>query len=232
MLSRSSFKAELVAYRASLRPPKVPGARGPDGLGNRSSATLDLLDRWIAEERTEEVWKKIASIDGLSALDLIRTVIRARYSAQASVNRVYGAKWKGGNFPGWAGALANLKKRVVAELSKSAAAISPADVVEIFERAADEARDFHAMLFEHFSDHLGLPGRPKFVMSRKDQAGTRVRNLFIQIVGEFLMSKVGQRLNDEVAVLTEIAFPGKALDREHVISARKATTSGRRLRVH
>ena len=38
MLSRSSFKADLAAYRANMKPPQKPGARGPLGIGNLNTA--------------------------------------------------------------------------------------------------------------------------------------------------------------------------------------------------
>ena len=46
MLSRSTLKAELIAFRDSLKPPQ-PDDKGRL-VGNRNSADLQLLDRWIA----------------------------------------------------------------------------------------------------------------------------------------------------------------------------------------
>lgn len=229
MLSRSSFKTELVAYRTSLKPPKVPGDPGPLGVGNRNSADLELLDRWIADERAEELWKKIKRppVSDLSAQELIRTVLRARRSAQASVNCTYEAKSRGRVSRGWAGSLSDLKNRIIAELSKPPSALSPLSMAKILDRAADEARELNDRHFD-FSDHLGLPGRPRFALSRKDQGGTRVRKLFMQILGEFFTARPGRLFDDEVAVLTEIAFPGRVLDRDEVTAARKPTTMAQR----
>jgi hypothetical protein len=230
MLARSSFKAELVAYRESLKPPKVPGSDGVDGVGNRNRADLELLNRLIADERVEELWKKIKSTSGLPAQELIRTVLRARCSAQASVNRIYGQKlshWSSAFIPSWSDALNDLRERTMAELSRPPSVVSALDVAETFDRAANEARLLHKLFF-NFSDHLGLPDQSKFSLSRKDQGGTRVRKLFMQIMTEFLTTKAGRPFDHEVGVLTEIAFLGRNLDKEDVTAARKPRTAGKR----
>jgi len=46
----------------------------------------------------------------------------------------------------------------------------------------------------------------------------------MQILGEFFTARAGRLFDGEVAVLTEIAFPGRALDRDEVTAARKPTT--------
>jgi hypothetical protein len=233
MLSRTSFKADLRAYRENMKPPAKPGHPGPLGRGNRNTADMQLIERWLADDRVEEVWSTIQrdppSQALLSSVELIRTVLAARRSAQASVNRVFGTTWKGKNLGGWSDELRIIKNKLASELSKPPSKIDPMDVAKILEDTAKDARVLYS-LYHDFSDHLGLPGNNKFEMSRKDQSGTRVRKLFMQILGDFLTTRLGRPFDEPVAVLTEIAFPGKPLDRDEVIAARKPTTKARRSR--
>ena len=46
MLSKSSIEAELIAFRDSLKPPQ-PDEQGRL-VGNRNSADLALIERWLA----------------------------------------------------------------------------------------------------------------------------------------------------------------------------------------
>jgi hypothetical protein len=62
-----------------------------------------------------------------------------------------------------------------------------------------------------------------------------VRLLFMQIMGDYFLSLTGKWMDDQVAALTEIAFPGKPLDRDDVIAARKPRTKaerGKRKKAH
>jgi hypothetical protein len=166
MLSRSSFKAELIAYRASLKPPQKPGDPGPLGLGNRNSADLKLIDRWIGDERADEIWRKLkkgnANID---ARVFIKTIFAARRSAQASLNRTYGADWQSGlrkgRVLGWADELSDIKAQIMQRLSAPASAIDPADTADFLESCATRARTYH-QLFLILPTIEGCPVEPSF----------------------------------------------------------------------
>src|ERR1019366_1549163 len=120
---RSSFKSELDAFRASRKP------AGPDGVGNRNSADMQVIDRWLRSLDMEKAWVNIKRrAPTLAAADFIQTVLNARRSAVASVNRVFGSKWIGPlgqsrKVPGfndeWAAIFPSLKAQLAQRLSKS-----------------------------------------------------------------------------------------------------------------
>ena len=215
MLSGFSFQQELRQVRH----------------GARESADRELLDRWLSDPRADEIWgaiREAAEHSGKAAspLEFIQTIIKARRSAQASVNRTYGTSWtkKFGRkvaVPGfndeWATALPALKKKLAALSTK----LGPLEVAGILEEEADFIRLLHRRYFG-FADHLKLPDQPHpFPLSRKDQKGSRVRRLFAQIVCHHLQTHYGRWFEGPVATLTEIAFPGKEMDKDDVIKARR-----------
>ena len=182
MLSRSSFKAELIAYRSNLKPPRKSGDDGPLGVGNRNSADLKLLDNWIEDPRADDIWcelkKRKPDFDPAA---FIKTVLRARRSAQASVNRVDGAEiGRGQRYPKrFAGineasayALQAIKENM--KLTIDALPSAPLEVADFLDGAADfleEQAQYIRNLHEFYcgySDHLGLPDGPKFKLSRKN----------------------------------------------------------------
>jgi hypothetical protein len=81
MLSRSSFKAELQKVR------KAPGWR--------PSADIDLLDRWLAADGVEKLWKAISGTPPrILPLDLIESVLKAHRKAVGTMNEIYGVTLK------------------------------------------------------------------------------------------------------------------------------------------
>jgi hypothetical protein len=92
VLSRSSLKTKLIAFRDSLRPPReefgpwlvrVDCVTAPDEkgrlVGNRNSADLQLLDRWLARCERENLDEKLKNLR--EAPELIRLVLTARWKA-------------------------------------------------------------------------------------------------------------------------------------------------------
>jgi hypothetical protein len=203
----ASFQQELRAYP----PPKASAAR-------------QLIDRWLDDERADEVWTRLqAARPDAEAASFIKTVIDARRSAQATVNRIFGATWyRGGQrtkIPGfndeWAVVFPALRK----ELGSLSPHLGPLSVAAILEDAAQELRDLHRR-------HFGFADHARFELSRKDQRGSRVRRLFMQITGNYFFENFGRPFDNEVAILAGIAFPGgKELDRDDVINARHPTTA-------
>jgi hypothetical protein len=94
VLSKSSFEAELIAFRDSLKPPQ-PDEQGRL-VGNRNAADLALIERWLARSDREELWAPLRRYIGAPAL--IRLVLTARRKAQATANQLYGVTWKGPSF--------------------------------------------------------------------------------------------------------------------------------------
>jgi hypothetical protein len=217
VLSPSSFKSELLQYRT------------------RASADREVIARWCQDARAENLWKSLQKATGgaLKAADFIKIVLEARRSAQASVNRVYGAEIKGvPRVPGFNEASAYALQALKEELklvpdALPSTLLEAADFLEggadFFEEKAQYFRNLHKSYLRH-SDHLGLPDGPKFKLSRKDQSGSRVRKLFTQITSEWLSTRCGGRMDDAVATLTEIAFPGKQISADDVASIRKNRT--------
>src|SRR5262245_30324806 len=112
-----SFKDELVAFRANRKTTARPADSGPLGIGNRNSADTQLLDRWLADERTNDIWQKIRRrAPNLVPADFIQAVLNARRSAVASVNRRFGTPGSGKHKKfatlGWAGEWSRLKQRL------------------------------------------------------------------------------------------------------------------------
>jgi hypothetical protein len=198
MLSRTSFKADLAAYRASMKPPQKPGDRGPLGRGNLNTADAQLIERWIADGRAEKIWSalKRRRADAEPA-SFIRAVLAARRSAEATINRVYGKTWRGRKLPGfndeWALALPTLKRKIGA-LSKN---LGPLHVAAILNDAAQDLRDMHHWYF-------GSPDHAKFDLSRKDQGDSRRPKLFVQIMGDYFSRQFGAALHDHAVALAEI----------------------------
>jgi hypothetical protein len=207
MLSRSSFKADLAAYRASMKPLQKPGARGPLGIGNLNTTDAQLIERWIDDGRAEEIWSALKKRNpGAEATSFIRSVLAARRSAQATVNRFYRFKAE------WAAFFPALKRKIGA-LSKN---LGPLDVAVILDNTAQDLRHMHLWY---------SCGHPKFELSRKDQNGSRRRRLFMQIMGEYFSREYGAPFDDHAATLAKIALADHELHRDHARNARRPTTT-------
>jgi hypothetical protein len=166
-----SFKKELAAFRAR---PERPCGKAVEGL----------LDRWLKHGQSEESWRTIRQyIPALSAEDLITQVLKARWSAVGSVNRVLGVvvATKPGRPPvvrgfnaEWAEFLPALRRRLRCELSGSPLAV---DVAAILERAAAEVR----MIHDHYFGH----GNQVDLKQRQGPNKNRARAAFAELMGEF-----------------------------------------------
>jgi hypothetical protein len=204
MLSRPSFKAELGAFRAALYRPRTPG-----GVGNRNSADLQLLDRWIGDDRVEEIWRALKKRrPDASPASFIRSVLTSRRSAIATIARItsFNAQWETD--------FGKLKRRL-ARLEQSA---GPLAIAAELDDAAARLRALHDF-------HFGFADQAKFDLSRKDQGGSRRRRLFIQIMGEYFTREYGSPLDDHAATLAEIALADRGLERDHAKNARRPTTA-------
>jgi hypothetical protein len=241
MLSKPSLKIGLANYQAL------------------NTADRSHIARW-RDRAQDDLWETIQRAiphdrPAIESAEFIKTVLAARRSAIASVNRVFG-------FPGskkikpvpgfneeWAYVLAALKKR----LSKLPTRLGPIEVATILEEVAQDVRDLHRFRFG-FADHLGLPARKKFELSQKskherqrpqgagygrrhlpgpalaaqtDRKGLRAKKLFMQIVHDYLHLHCNRYLDSVVASLTAIAFDCDCTI-DQAKSAHQATTKAER----
>jgi hypothetical protein len=211
-----TFKSELVAFRASLHPPIELGSDGPRGLGNRNSADMALLDRWLDDEWSEESWNKVKRLaPNLASAEFIQAVLTARRAAVASVNRMIGVPGGAQGFNNeWAAFLPDLKKRITKRLAGSPSGIMPIDAAEFLENAAHEIRILHQSYF-------GFSDQTNFGLRRQGSNEDRSRNAFYEIMRDVLQKHCGTPLYDVIASLSMVSFPGKEVDRDDVIDALK-----------
>ena len=183
MLSRSSFKVELIAFRDSLKPPQ-PDDQGRF-VGNRNSADLQAIERWINHPDGEAIWKTIRrAAPHLQAAQFVKEVLRTRRKAQSHVNEMYGAaNIKGGYPPRFAGF--RDEWNVLRKKELSAEVLLAANL--LYRRAYDLLED-------------------QYQPSRQDIRGSRMLLLFSQIIRDCLQAHCGERLDVQVAQLAEIAL--------------------------
>ena len=214
MLSRTSFKAELVTYRANMRPPKKPGDTGPLGRGNLNTADVKIIERWIEDLRAEEIWSALKRRSPhAEPTSFIKIVLFARRSADSTIARTTSFKAQ------WETKLAGLKRQI-ARLQQSA---GPLAIAATLDDAAADLRELHAF---HFDSNYYA----KYPLSRKDQGGSRRRRLFMQIMGDYFTREYGAPLDDHAATLAEIALADHELQRDHARNARRPTTRRARIR--
>jgi hypothetical protein len=204
-----SFKSELAAFRASATSP-------------RGSAVAEVLDRWGADERAEEVWQEVhRHAPGLAAGELIKQVLVARWGAVASVNRIFGvADEQSGRPPilrgfnaEWDDLVPMLKKRLNRKLSGAPLAL---DVAAAFEEAASEIRQLH-------SHYFGYADQVNFPLKRQGTNEDRAVAAFCELMTGFFQERCqrGLKLPGVVAFLAEVVFPGKEIDQDKVTNILK-----------
>jgi hypothetical protein len=176
------------------------------------------LARSVAQARqSEKSWRTIRqNIPALSAEDLIAQVLKARWSAVGSVNRVFGvAATEPGRPPvlrgfnaEWAEFLPALRSDLRRKLSGTPLAV---DVAAALEWAASDVRQLHDRYFGHGN-------QVQFPFKRQGPNDDRARDAFEELMGEFFQkhTKRKLKLHEVVAVLSEIAIPGEPVDPESI----------------
>jgi hypothetical protein len=227
--------ATLAAERSPL-PPKP--------VGNLNSADTDLLNRWINDPRTEEVWQTIhPHAPGPTSDVLIKKVISARRSAVGSANRMFGVPAEGHPNPRtrvgppilrgynaeWAALVPELKdrlKRIRDLLRAPPAALDPLEAAGWFEwleyeltRTAQEfkwvAEDIRT-LHRHY-----LGAHDQVDLPRQGSHDERARGAFIEIMIKFFREHTEQNLLEQIVVLAEIAIPGGEPDPESIARSQR-----------
>lgn len=177
-----------------------------------SSAIRAHLQRWLNDDRGEDVWKKVSKAAGanLGPEEFIRFVAHAAMKARALPVRI--ETWK----REVEAAVAGQRDRVSDAFSSSGSLSEIADVLE------DAAWDLR--MRERFSM---LHGYPSGAISRR-QKGTQGRRALSLIMSDFCKERCGIWMDEEVGILLEIAFgPGSGDDSaEEVRGYRRSRNRG------
>jgi hypothetical protein len=240
MLSRSTLKSELEKYRASLKPAR-PDDQGRL-IGNRNSADLQLLDRWIKrcdrENLDEKLWKSLRDL--ITAPELIRLILEGRRKAQATVNQIYGGKWKGPS----ANEVRRIREKRQGEERKRVdfgPRVPPLVQIATDTEIAGLNKEWRELKKE-LTGNLSLANldtleRAHYLHAtysdlvsqfneeprQRDDGGTRLKRLFWDFVGSYLQIRFGKWFDNEIAILTEIAFdlPDGSVSPQHINHARR-----------
>lgn len=161
----------------------------------RGGAIRAHLKRWLDDDRTENVWRKISrAVDQLKAEDFIRFVVNTRGRAGGLIPTLDFHTEAARRY------LAAHEARIK-DAMKSSGSLS--EIADVLEAAASDFR-FHDSWLDS-----KLSGLSVNAVSRKDENGSQARRAFCLTVGEFLNEKCGLWMDEEVAMLTDIALPRK-----------------------
>jgi hypothetical protein len=233
MLSRSTLKAELVAFRDSLKPAQ-PDDQGRL-VGNRNSADVQLLDRWIARCDREDLDDRLCKTfrDAMTVPELARLELQARRKVGAAINQIYGTKWEAPS----SDEIRRLREKLEAEGRTGLVQISGGGklvgldeewrALELKENLTDNLRLANFELLERAYDmhatYAHLMGDFIWEPRQRDEGGTRRQRLFWDFVGGYLYLRLDRWFDREVAILTEIAFdlPDGSVIVEYIADARR-----------
>ncbi|MEH2468834.1 hypothetical protein V1281_001910 [Nitrobacteraceae bacterium AZCC 2161] len=160
----------------------------------KSSTMREHLERWGSHHDAEGVWKKISAHSAaLDPQEFIRRVLLYRnhaagFSAARPIERADKSK-----FLKW-------YKQKIVEAMKSSRSFS--EIAETLEEAASALR----LLEESFESFRYMIS--KDADSRKDQDGSLARSAFCLTLSEFFIENCNIWLDEQVATLCDIAFPG------------------------
>jgi hypothetical protein len=191
--------------------------RGYGGWGVLDPDKMKMLQDWEEHPRSNEIWTKICTaaerledvpLDLAHAMDFVVFVLEAKGAAGhvdklaaeiASLRKSYATEQE------------RFKKKVIGHVQDVS---SPRELALILKHAAHAAEILHR-LNESPARHQAL---------RSDHDGSRQRTLFIRDVSNLVHDLTGRWLDDEVADLTEIAFPPREITVDIVRAARRETT--------
>jgi hypothetical protein len=196
-----TFDAALTDFRARLK----------------ASIDKELIDRWLADGRAEQIWEKIQRhTPDLTAPNLIQQVIRARRSAAASVVRLFGSHLVPGFNAEWEAHVPKLRKHLREVLKGSPSTINP---FYVWRQLAWAAQDV-LLLWDHY---LGGSDQVTFNLKREGSNQDRSRAAFEVLMSDFFQkhSKRKFKLHEVVGVLSEIAIPGRRVDRDNVVGRQR-----------
>ena len=211
-----SFKEALAAYATTSHP--AGGASDPPRL---SAADRAHLKRWAEDERADEIWKTIkdaATKRGRVFPErfFIQEVLGAREIA-TSINhrRKYRERYRE-----HAARMAEIAKVLRERLPNGLLLIPTGE--ELAKKLDEAARAY--------SDYVAV--------ARNEDRGLRWTrqskpiHVFMNLLSKDLKGITGNRLDYEVAILTEIAFDELEIDTDQVLWARRGVKRDRPIRKH
>ena len=218
-----------------MRAPSAPFHAGLDeyvAVRKRLASTdRELIDRWKADDRAEDLWSEIQAAAApdhpIAAVELIQTVVTARRTIQAAVNRMFGyagierpSRWRN-------------RQILVAECGLKHEWDILHDALRRKQRKLSRERDLfaaHAMIEDAKPIELAISALvhemsllPDLQFSQKEQDGSRVLRLFMATLHHYFNVHCDRGLDSQVATLAEIAFD-REVSVDQAASARRPTT--------
>lgn len=222
MARERPFKAELIEVRKALYRPRVPGSRGPDGVGSSNSADREHLIRWEGDERVEEIWAKFHTLSPTtSPKELISRCLKARRQANAWVARISRSKdWPKQLHRRYAERATNIFSRHKS-LSDATAKIGVLFYEMLDATLAVELN--RGSLLAEKPPHISRQNKTKkHEDKRQVDNNWRVHRLCMISIGAFWYEQCCRCDDTEVAALTEIAIPGAVIDADQVRNVRRS----------
>jgi hypothetical protein len=182
----------------------------------RGGAIKSILQRWLDDDRAEDIWKMVTSAGGagVTAEEFIRFVVRAAMAARALPARIEAKKQNN------RGIIAAQRARVAEAFALMQ---SPTDIADVLEDAAWELR-----FRENFKT---LDGYPDGGISRNRD--TQPRRAFSLTMSDFFKERCGKWMDGETGVLLDIVFGPRGEDIfQEVRDYRKAAGRLDRIKSH
>jgi hypothetical protein len=101
--------------------------------------------------------------------------------------------------------------------------VSPVELAAVLEEAASDIRALHFL-------YLDCSDQVRFRLGRQGPNEDRMRKAFEQIMSDYFQKHCRAKLRSEIGALTEIAFPGKEVNPDHVRDAMRSRPRKRRKR--
>jgi hypothetical protein len=194
----SSFRDALAEYRRAHK-------------CSLTSEDDQYLDRWLADDRAQQLWESCGEWP-----DLIKLVLYSwRISAIAETASSYLSETK---------PIIEEARNLLMDFMKVDPELSHRRLPSTLRKAADLIEDYqqgiisYSKLLSRISDSFGAR------LSRQDSNSTRRRSFFIALLSKSMRKKLGRWHDKDVAILADIAFPGQEIDPDHVRQTRRPTT--------
>jgi hypothetical protein len=174
----------------------------------RSSAIKAHGKRWLEDDRSEDIWKKVGKAAGaqLKPEEFIRFVVQARSRSEGLPHILDQLVRNRG------GILAHHEPRIKAAMKSKKSLIEIAGVLD------DAAFDLR--LFDKL-EVLDLEKYPQGTISQKNQNGSQARRAFCLLLSGFFQERCGTWMDVEVAALLDIALPQRRREATDISEVRE-----------